>query len=98
MEWETRDNARGSIRPRLLRDIRIERLMTQSEFASELGVALSSVVAWETGRSNPRLSMRRRIAEYLEMAPQEIRWEAPPRMRAKKAQQGERQIQRKRGA
>lgn len=41
---------------------RKERGMSQSQFAEALGVSLSTVFRWETGRQCPGMEMIRRIA------------------------------------
>lgn len=55
--------------PRRLRDIRAERLLSIRELARLANVAMSTVYLIETGRSQPRLSVARRLAEALDVDP-----------------------------
>lgn len=49
-----------------LRILREKYLMTQEDFARELGVAASTVNRWETGKSRPNLSAMRNIKCFCE--------------------------------
>ena len=49
-----------------LRILREKFLMTQEDFAKELGVAASTVNRWETGKSRPNLSAMRNIKYFCE--------------------------------
>lgn len=44
-----------------IKKIRIKALMTQEEFAKELGVAFTTVNRWETGKSTPGIKAMRVI-------------------------------------
>ena len=57
---------------RSLREVRAERLLSISELAQSAGVARSTIFMIEAGRSTPRLSVVRRLAEALEIDPQEV--------------------------
>lgn len=50
--------------PALVAGIRADARLTQEELAHRLGVAFSTVNAWESGRSRPRPRHRRRLEEY----------------------------------
>lgn len=36
-------------------------LLTQSEFAKELGVSIASVARWETGENEPTMKVKRKL-------------------------------------
>lgn len=48
-----------------IKEIRENLKMTQQEFAEKIGVALSSVANWESGRSNPSKLAVQSIKELL---------------------------------
>ncbi|MEU3410176.1 helix-turn-helix domain-containing protein [Streptomyces sp. NPDC006658] len=56
------------VRRRGLAERRVARGYSQEEFAALLGVATSTVVRWESGRSAPRPYQRPRMAELLGMS------------------------------
>ena len=46
-----------------IRAARVLKGMTQEEFAKELGVSLSAVQKWETGRADVRFSHMKKVSE-----------------------------------
>lgn len=36
-------------------------ILTQSEFAKELGVSIASVARWETGQNKPTMKVKRKL-------------------------------------
>ena len=60
-----------------LREWRRARLMTQSEVAEAVGVALQSYAAWERGERSPRLPHLRRLARVLKVSPAALLAEFP---------------------
>lgn len=57
---------------RTIREIREERGLSPVEFAADLGISLATVYNWETGKSEPRASMLREIADLLEVPMDDI--------------------------
>jgi transcriptional regulator with XRE-family HTH domain len=55
-----------------LREARTERLLTLRELADRAGVAFSTIYLIENGKSVPRLSMVRKLADALGVTPGEI--------------------------
>lgn len=55
-----------------IRDLREERGLSPVEMAADLGVSLATIYNWETGKSEPRASMLRDIAELLGVRMEEI--------------------------
>ena len=47
-----------------IKKIRIRLLLTQEEFAKELGVSFATVNRWETGKATPGIKTMRIIDEY----------------------------------
>lgn len=45
--------------------IRTQALLTQSEFAKEIGVSLSCVSKWERGEFKPSFAQQRKILEFV---------------------------------
>lgn len=45
----------------LVKKLRNKMLLTQSEFAKEIGVSLASVARWETGEFEPTMKVKRKI-------------------------------------
>lgn len=41
-------------------------LLTQSEFAKELGVSIASVARWETGENEPTMKVKRKLVPLFE--------------------------------
>lgn len=50
----------------MIKKIRIKMLLTQSEFAKELGVSIASVARWETGENEPTMKVKRKLAPLFE--------------------------------
>ena len=53
----------ADLTPEAIRATRLRLGLTQEQFARELGVTLSTVSRWETGRARPRGLALRRIHE-----------------------------------
>ena len=49
-----------------IRILREKSLLTQEDFAKELGVAASTVNRWETGKARPNMSAMRGIKTFCE--------------------------------
>lgn len=47
-----------------IKRIRRKELMTQEDFAKEIGVSCITVTRWETGKAKPNLKTMRLIDEY----------------------------------
>ena len=47
-----------------IRRIRIKALMTQEDFAKEIGVSFTTKNRWETGKAKPNIKAMRLINEY----------------------------------
>ena len=45
----------------MIKKLRNKMLLTQSEFAKELGVSIASVARWETGENQPTMKVKRRL-------------------------------------
>lgn len=50
----------------MIKKLRIKMLLTQSEFAKELGVSIASVARWETGENEPTMKVKRKLAPSFE--------------------------------
>ena len=48
----------------LIKDIRIKSLLSQSNFAKELGASFSTVNRWENGKAVPKIYTLRLICEF----------------------------------
>ncbi len=46
----------------MIKKLRNKMLLTQSEFAKELGVSIASVARWETGENEPTMKVKRKLA------------------------------------
>jgi transcriptional regulator with XRE-family HTH domain len=55
-----------------IRQWREARGLSPVEMAAELGVSLATIYNWETGKSEPRASMLRRIALLLQVKMEDI--------------------------
>ena len=55
-----------------LYDIRIERNITQSQMAKDLGISRQAISKIENGERNPSLDMAYRIAAYYNLSVQEV--------------------------
>ncbi len=62
---------------RTIRELREERGLSPVELAADLGVSLATIYNWETGKSEPRASMLREIADVLEVRMDNIVFPAP---------------------
>jgi len=49
-----------------IRILREKSLLTQEEFAKEIGVAASTVNRWETGKARPNMSAMRTLKAFCE--------------------------------
>lgn len=47
-----------------IKDLRRKCLLSQTDFAKEIGVSFSTVNRWETGKSKPNYKVLKRIDEY----------------------------------
>lgn len=47
-----------------IKDLRKKNLLSQTDFAKEIGVSFSTVNRWETGKSKPNYRALKRIDEY----------------------------------
>ena len=47
-----------------IREVRISLNLTQTEFARELGVFLTTIQKWEQGQRNPSFKHQRKILEF----------------------------------
>lgn len=45
----------------IIKKLRNKMLLTQSEFAKELGVSIASVARWETGENEPTMKVKRKL-------------------------------------
>lgn len=45
----------------MIKKLRNKMLLTQSEFAKELGVSIASVARWETGENEPTMKVKRKL-------------------------------------
>lgn len=50
----------------VLKQLRKHSLLSQSDFAEEVGVSFSTVNRWENGRTTPNFKTLKRIKEYCE--------------------------------
>lgn len=50
----------------IIKKLRNKMLLTQSEFAKELGVSIASVARWETGENEPTMKVKRKLAPLFE--------------------------------
>ncbi len=61
------------ITPERIKKLREKLSLSQAQFAALLGVNLHSVNHWENGKTSPRESQKRRIAEVRDMGKRELR-------------------------
>lgn len=59
-----------------LREIRESKGLTPVELAASLGVSLATIYNWENGKSEPRASMLRELAEVLDVRMEDIYFQA----------------------
>lgn len=50
----------------IIKKLRNKMLLTQSEFAKELGVSIASVAIWETGENEPTMKIKRKLEKYFD--------------------------------
>ena len=50
-----------------IKEIRIKSLMSQNDFAHELGVSFSTVNRWEKGRAMPNYKALKKIREFCQV-------------------------------
>lgn len=50
-----------------IKEIRIKSLMSQNDFAHELGVSFSTVNRWEKGRATPNYKALKKIREFCQV-------------------------------
>lgn len=50
----------------IIKKLRNKMLLTQSEFAKELGVSIASVARWETGENEPTMKVKRKLVPLFE--------------------------------
>ena len=50
----------------MIKKLRNKMLLTQSEFAKELGVSIASVARWETGQNEPTMKVKRKLKIFFE--------------------------------
>lgn len=50
----------------MIKKLRNKMLLTQSEFAKELGVSIASVARWETSENEPTMKVKRKLAPLFE--------------------------------
>lgn len=55
-----------------LRKLRESAVLTQEELAGKVGVSATTISHWETGSKRPRATNIRKLAEALDVSPQEI--------------------------
>lgn len=48
----------------LIKKTRMECILSQDQFAKELGVTQITITRWETGKSTPNYSTMKRLLEY----------------------------------
>lgn len=51
---------------KIIKELRLKLLLTQTEFAELLGVSFESVNRWENGKNEPTMKIKRKISELLE--------------------------------
>ena len=49
-----------------IKKLRSKMLLTQMEFADYLGVSFASINRWETGRFEPTMKIKRKLAPYFD--------------------------------
>lgn len=47
-----------------LKDIRLKAMMSQQSFATALGVSISTVARWESGKFTPTYSVQKKLTEF----------------------------------
>lgn len=66
MSFEFENESRGNMMAffKDIKRIRRKALMTQEDFAKEIGVSCITVTRWETGKAKPNLKTMRLIDDY----------------------------------
>lgn len=49
---------------KLIKELRKKLILSQTEFASLLGISYTTVSRWESGRHEPTIKMKRRIIDF----------------------------------
>ena len=49
---------------KLIRELRAKMIMSQTEFAKELGVSFTTISRWEGGKFNPTIKTKRKLQPY----------------------------------
>ena len=57
---------------KLIKTLRKEKKMTQEDLASKLGVTISAISKWETGKNSPDISMLHKLSEILNISLEEL--------------------------
>ena len=57
---------------KLIKTLRKEKEMTQENLASRLGVTISAISKWETGKNSPDIAMLQTLSEVLEISLEEL--------------------------
>lgn len=57
---------------KLIKTLRKEKNMTQEDLASKLGVTISAISKWETGKNSPDMTMLQKLSEILRVSLEEI--------------------------
>ena len=57
---------------KLIKTLRKEKKMTQEDLASKLGVTISAVSKWETGKNSPDISILHELSKILEVSMEEL--------------------------
>ena len=50
---------------KIIKELRLKMLLTQTEFAHYLGVSFESVNRWENGKNEPTMKIKRKLAELI---------------------------------
>ena len=50
---------------KIIKELRLKMLLTQTEFAHYLGVSFESVNRWENGKNEPTMKVKRKLAELI---------------------------------
>ena len=58
---------------KIIKELRLKLLLTQTEFAELLGVSFESVNRWENGKNEPTMRIKRKISELLEKNKVEVK-------------------------
>jgi putative transcriptional regulator len=64
--------------PERLRDLREAKGLSQDDLSKLSGVAKGTIIGLELGRRKPRPSTRRRLAEALQVRPEDLTFELRP--------------------